>query len=288
MALHWTCPSARAWPTYLGGSREQVAKGSNFVPRGAAAYDGYMGRWSRRLAPLFLAFAGCEPGERILDVGCGTGNLTAALAARGDLASIDAVDFDADFVAAARERHASSTVRVMQGDACALDFSDSTFDRALSMLVLHFVADAAGATHEMRRVLRPGGVAAACVWDIYGGMPSERIFWDTVSAIEPAGADRWAKTAFRPMTGPGQLRETFESSGFTDVSETMLAIRMEFSDFEDYWAPIVRGQGNREAFLAEHGEERLKTAVRAAFLSGRPDGYRSFASVAWAVRGVRP
>ncbi len=265
-----------------------MALGSTFISRGAAGYDAYMGRWSRRLAPLFLDFAGIAPGERVLEVGCGTGSLTAALAERGDLASIDAIDYNAGFVEEARRRVTGPSVHIEQGDACALACPDGRFDRVLSMLVLHFVADAPRAVAEMRRVLRPGGVAAACVWDLYGGMPANRLFWDPIVAIEPAMAEHWAQAAFRSMTGPGELRAAFEAAGLAEVTETMLTIRMDFSDFDDFWGPAVWGQGNRAALLAQHGEERLKAAVRTAYLSGRPDGPRSFASVAWSVRGLAP
>ncbi len=265
-----------------------MALGSTFVSRGAAGYDAYMGRWSRRLAPLFLGFAGVAPGERVIEIGCGTGNLTAALAERGDLSGIDAIDYDTDFVEEARRRLAGPGVRIAQGDACALAYPDGAFDRALSMLVLHFVTDGARAVAEMRRVLRPGGVAAACVWDVYGGMPINRLFWDPIVAVEPAMAEHLALAAFRPMTGPGELRASFEAAGFVDVVETMLVIRMDFQDFEDFWGPAVWGQGNRAALLAQHGEERLKGAVRTAYLSGRPDGPRSFGAIAWSVRGVAP
>jgi SAM-dependent methyltransferase len=263
-----------------------MAIGSTFVSRGAAGYDAYMGRWSLRLAPLFLEFAGVAPGERVLEIGCGTGNLTAALAQRGDLSGIDAIDYDTDFVAEARRRLAGPNIRFEQGDASALAFPDGAYDRALSMLVLHFVADPSRAVAEMRRVLRKGGVAAACVWDLYGGMPANRLFWDPIVAIEPAMAEHWARAAFRPMTGPGELQGAFEAAGFVDVTETMLPIRMDFQNFDDFWEPTIYGQGNRAALVAQHGEERLKAAVRTAYLSGRPDGPRSFASIAWSVRGL--
>jgi hypothetical protein len=88
------------------------------------------------------------------------------------------------------------------------------------------------------------------------------------------------------MTGPGELQGAFEAAGFVDVTETMLPIRMDFQNFDDFWEPTIYGQGNRAALVAQHGEERLKAAVRTAYLSGRPDGPRSFASIAWSVRGL--
>jgi SAM-dependent methyltransferase len=250
-----------------------------------------MGRWSQRLAPLFLDFAGSADGERVLDVGCGTGSLSLALVARASVKAVEAIDFEPAFVAALQARSGDAPITARQGDACSLDFADAAFDRALSLLVLHFVSDAQQAAREMRRVVRPGGIVAAAVWDTYGGMPSQRIFWDTVTAIDPSADARRAMTMFRPVTQPGDLPALLRGAGLTDVRETMLAIRMEFADFEDYWQPLLMGQGNLGQFveaLAPPIRARVTEAVRAAYLSGRPDGPRSFASVAWAARGVVP
>ena len=264
---------------------------SKFVTRGADKYDAYMGRWSRRLAPTFLDFAGLGAGERVLDVGCGTGSLTFALSTRADIAAIEAIDYEEQFVEAARERATDPRITIRQGDACHLQFPDGAFDRALSMLVLHFVSDPEQAVAEMRRVVRPGGVAAATVWDTYGGMPSLRMFWDIIAAIEPRATDRRNAVAIRPMTQAGELLRTFSKIGFSEVTETMLTIRMDFANFDDYWIPLLGGQGTHAEFLAslpESTRQQIETAVRAGYLCSQPDGPRSFASVAWAVRGVVP
>ena len=168
-----------------------------------------MGRWSKLLAPLFLDFAGVGPNERVLDVGCGTGNLAFALATHADVAAIEAIDYEDEFVEALRQRNTDPRITAQQGDACALPFPTGRFDRALSMLVLPVVSDPACAVAEMRRVVRQGGVAAATVWDFYGGMPSRRIFWDTVAALEPATDDRRRKALCLPMMQPGELKDAF-------------------------------------------------------------------------------
>jgi ubiquinone/menaquinone biosynthesis C-methylase UbiE len=264
---------------------------STFVPRDAEGYDAYMGRWSRRLAPLFLDFAGVGHGERVLDVGCGTGNLAFALAANTDIAAIEAIDYEEQFIEALRQRNTDPRITAQQGDACALPFPTGYFDRALSMLVLHFVSDAERAAAEMRRVVRPGGVGAACVWDLYGGMPTTRIFWNTVAAVEPAANERRAKTLLRPMTQPGELKDAFAKAGFVDITDTLLTIRMDFANFDDYWVPLMTGQGNLEEYVAsmpERTSEQVQSGVRAAYLRNRSDGPRSFAGVALAIRGVVP
>ena len=264
---------------------------SNFIAKGADGYEAFMGRWSKRLAPVFLDFAEVKDGERVLDVGCGTGSLTFSIAERADVASIEAIDFEEQFVEALRQRNKNPRISARQGDACALPFQNGQFDRALSLLVLHFVSDPAKAISEMRRAVRPGGVVAATVWDNFGGMPSQRMFWDTFCAIEPAAIEPRRKGLVRPMTRPGELAAAFLDGGLEQVAETTLTIRMDFAGFEDYWQPLVHGQGNVAAFMStlpETTTDRLKSSVREAYLCGGPDGTRSFATTAIAVKATVP
>jgi ubiquinone/menaquinone biosynthesis C-methylase UbiE len=264
---------------------------STFIAKGADGYDQYMGRWSARLAPLFLDFAGAADGERIVDVGCGTGCLTFAIPARAKISAVEAIDFEEQFVEALRQRNTEPRITARQGDACALPFAENQFDRALSMLVLHFVPDALLAVGEMRRVVRPGGVVAATVWDTFGGMPSQRIFWDTIAAIEPSALGRRSASLVRPMTFPHEMTRAFVDAGLEQVAEATLTIRMDFAEFDDYWLPLIGGQGTLAAFLSTLSEavaDKVQASVRQAYLCDRPDGPRSFASVAWAVKGTVP
>jgi len=159
------------------------------------------------------------------------------------------------------------------------------------MLVLHFVPTPERAIAEMLRVVRPGGVVAATVWDTYGGMPSQRMFWDTFAAIEPDASSKRSPSMMRPMTFPGQMADAFRAVGLERVTETTLAIRMDFSHFDDYWVPLIHGQGPLASYLAtlpDSTTERVRNSVYQAYLCGEPDGPRSFASVAWAVKGLVP
>ena len=264
---------------------------SKFVSSGADNYDAYMGRWSRKLAPLFLDFAGLGDGERVIEIGCGTGSLTFALAGRANFKSVEAIDYEQQFVDAASERNTDPRIHIAKGDACNLQFADAAFDRALSMLVLHFVSDAERAIAEMRRVVRPGGIAAATVWDNFGGQTANRMFWDTIAAVEPSASDRRGMSLIRPMTRPSELKDAFVRTGFVGVTEDVLMVRMDFANFDDYWVPTQTGQGTIASLLkslpaATH--KRLEDALRAAYLCGQPDGPRSFVSLAWAVRGAVP
>ena len=264
---------------------------SSFTVRSADGYERLMGRWSRVLAVPFIEFAGVADGERILDVGCGTGSLTFALPQAADLAEIAAIDFSPVFVAAAQQRNTDPRITIAQGDACAIPFPDGRFDRALSLLVLHFVPQADQAVAEMRRVVRPGGVVAAAVWDHLGGMTATRMMWDTVAAQDDEARRLRSQYFFQPMMRPDELRRSFVARGLVDVSQTSLLIRMHYENFADYWEPIAAGEGPLGKYVAALDpvrRARTDEAVRAAYEAGQPDGPRSFAAVAWACRGVVP
>ena len=267
-----------------------MSTSSTFTATDGDAYERVMGRWSRRLAELFLDFTG-EVGGDCLDLGCGTGHLAAAILRRAPDARVTGVDFAPAYVAYAQARDDVSGTTFQVGDACALDFPDARFDRVLSLLMLHFVPRAADAVAEMRRVTRPGGVAAATVWDARGGMVANRLFFDTAAMLDPVADAMRSQNYVRPMTRPGELGAAWRAAGFADVAEAYLTIRMEFAEFADFWSPYLGGQGPGGVYVAglePQARERLKEHVRRAYLDGEPDGPRSYACSAWAVRGVAP
>lgn len=267
------------------------AASSAFDATDGDAYELQMGRWSRRLAEPFLDFVGTADGERVLDVGCGTGSLALAVADRMRGGQVAGVDFAQPYVDYARSRTGDPRVVFQAGDACALPDDDGVFDRALALLVLHFVPRADTALAEMRRVTRPGGVVAAAVWDARGGFVQDRLFWDTAAALFPAANERRARQYTRPMTRPGELAQALAAASLVEVAEATLAIRMEFASFDDFWAPFEGREGPRAAWVATldgTDKARLRDAVRAAYLDGDPDGPRSYAALAWAAKGRVP
>ena len=264
---------------------------SSFNVHDAAAYEQIMGRWSQKLAPLLIDFAGLAEDEKIIDVGCGNGSLTFALARTADLKEIVAIDYSPVFVEEASRRNSDPRIKIQQADACDLPFENGAFDRSLALLVLHFVPEASKAVAEMHRVVRQGGVVAAAVWDHLGGMPGMRMMVDTVAALSEGGRQLRRRYCFQPMMQPGEMKRTFVEQGLLEVTETELMIRMDYESFDDYWAPIVAGEGPLGAYVARLDaaeRARTETAVRDAYEAGRPDGPRSFANVAWACRGIVP
>ncbi len=265
---------------------------STFLATDGDGYELNMGRWSRRLAEPFLAFTGTNAHEHVLDVGCGTGHLAGAIAAASGAADVFGVDLSPAYIAYARKRYPDPRLHFHVGDACRLGFADGSFDRVLAMLVLHFVPRADLAIGEMCRVARPGGVVAATVWDARGGFVANRLFFDTAAALDPAGAGaRRARNYTRPLTRPGELAAAWRAAGLRDVIETTFSIRMTFATFADYWAPYLGRDGPGAEYVAtldEAQRERLRTAVEAAYLDGEPDGHRSYAALAWAVKGIVP
>lgn len=264
---------------------------SSFNVQNADGYEKLMGRWSRKLAVPFIDFAGVRDGERIIDVGCGTGSLTFALPQAANVGAIAAIDYSPVFVEAAKRRNSDPRITIRQADACALPFPDDSFDRALALLVLHFVPEAGKAIAEMRRVVRPGGVVAAAVWDHLGGMSNMRMFWDTVAMLDPNANRVRGVYFFQPMMAPDEMKNAWIEHGLTDVEQTSLTIRMDYESFADYWEPIAAGEGPLGKYVAtldDAAKRRTTDAVRAAYEGGRADGPRSFASVAWACRGVVP
>ena len=190
--------------------------GHNSAPatmfQNAEAYERLMGRWSRRLAPQLIHFGGLHDGDRVLDVGCGTGNLSFALPEFANVSAIVGIDLAQGYVEFAKSRNKDPRITFQQGDACSLPFEDKSFDRAYSMLALHFIPDFVKAVSEMRRVVRLGGMVTATVWDEYGGLPHHRMLVDIAATLDPSIERR----LFLPLTAPDEMAPVDQSSRGVD------------------------------------------------------------------------
>jgi ubiquinone/menaquinone biosynthesis C-methylase UbiE len=242
------------------------------------SYDRFMGVYSVQLAPQLAELAGVEPGQRVLDVGCGPGALSTELVTRLGPAAVTAVDPSETFVAAARERLPG--VAVEQASAEQLPFPDDSFDAAIAQLVVHFMSDPVAGLAEMGRVTRPGGVVAACVWDHAGGRSPLSPFWESARVLEPRGDDE----AGLPGTREGHLQELFEAAGLGQIEDTTLSASIEYQTFEEWWEPFTFGIGPAGAFVARLGAERVGE-LRELCRERLPAAPFTITARAWASRG---
>ncbi len=242
------------------------------------AYDRFMGRYSVPLAPKLADFASVAAGQRVLDVGCGPGALTAELVRRLGPAAVSAVDPSEPFVAAARERHPG--VSVQRAAAEDLPFEDKVFDAALAQLVVHFMADPVAGLRELARVTRQDGVVAACVWDHAGGQGPLSLFWEAARQLDPGVDDESERAGARE----GHLAELFRAAGLREVEESVLSVSVEHQSFEEWWEPFELGVGPAGAFVAALDEER-QAELRELCRELLPPAPFTPPARAWAARG---
>ena len=255
----------------------------------ASAYERYMGRWSRELAPLLVRFAGVRDGDVVADLGSGTGALSDAVAAAAPSSHIFGIDQSAPYIDFARARHPGDRVRFEVGDARRLPVADATFDRTLSLLILNFIPDPEQALMEMIRVTRPGGTIAAAVWDYGEGMEMLRFFWDEAVAINPDAARKDER--HMPLCRNGELASLWRKHALQDVSGEALTIEARFSSFDDYWSPFLEKQGPAGAHVATLSagdREQLRLKLERRLLGDGIDRPIVLGARAWAVRGIVP
>jgi SAM-dependent methyltransferase len=245
----------------------------------ADAYDRFMGRYSAMLSPQMADLAGVRPAQRVLDVGCGPGALTAELVDRLGADAVAAADPSEPFVAAARQRHPDVDVR--HAAAEALPFDDDAFDAALAQLVVHFMDDPAAGLAEMRRVTRPDGTVVACVWDHAGGQGPLSAFWEVATELDHEVHDESDLAGARS----GDLERLFQGAGLRDVEETALSVSLEHPSFEDWWEPYTAGVGPAGVYIAKLDDER-RTRLREACRAALPDPPFVLTARAWTARGL--
>jgi SAM-dependent methyltransferase len=236
-----------------------------------------MGRFSEPLAVHFAELAGIETGQRVLDVGCGPGALTAQLVRRLGSGSVAAIDPSASFVAAVRDRFPE--LDVQRGAAERLPFADGTFDAALAQLVVHFMADPVAGLAEMGRVTRPGGLVAACVWDHAGGGAPLATFWRAVHDIDPHARDEAELAGARE----GHLAELCEAAGLDHIEPASLTVSVRFSTFADWWEPYTLGVGPAGAYVTQLDQPR-REALRDRCAQLLPSAPFQVTASAWCVR----
>jgi SAM-dependent methyltransferase len=255
----------------------------------SADYERFMGRWSRQLAPEHIAFAGVKNGDRVLDVGTGTGSLASVLEATMTSSEIVGVDPSEGFISYAKKNAKSDRTHFETGDAQTLRFQDSSFDQTMALLVMNFIPDHNKAIGEMRRVTRPQGVVSACVWDYDAGMQMLRFFWDEAVALDPAIEPKDER--HMKLSREGQLGELWNRAGLVNVQQKPVSIDQAYESFDDYWGPFLKGAGPGGAYVVSLSDERrreLETRIRKRLLGNRENGPFVLKARAWCVRGEVP
>lgn len=259
--------------------------GAETFQASADAYDRFVGRYGPQLAAALIEFAGVAPGTRALDVGCGPGALTAALAQRLGARNVRGVDPSEPFVEACRERVPG--VEVVVAGAEALPFADRAFDTTLSQLVVNFMDDAEAGVREMARVTRAGGVVASAVWDYAGEMTLLRAYWDDAREVEPERGAAADEGAVMNWCDEGELAELWRRAGLDDARFGSLTVRASYDGFADLWSPFPTGVGPAGAFckaLDDDGRAALRDAFRRRL--GVGDDPFDLTARAWAVAGT--
>lgn len=248
------------------------------------AYERHVGRYGKELAAAMIQIAGVRPGQNAVDVGCGTGALTVALAALLDAEKVAAIDPSERFVEVCRGRIPGADVRV--GVAESLPFRDASFDIVLAQLVVDGMVDARLGVAEMERVARPGGVVAACVWDYDGGMPLLRTAWKVALALDADRARSFGADRRLPFSRPDELEELWRTTGLSEVEVGKISAGADYVDLDDLWYPFAAGVGGLGGFVQSLDEEartRMKLDVGADL--GNPRGRFRLTAEAWYVRG---
>lgn len=251
-------------------------------------YEPYVGRWSRLVAAEFLRWLSLPAGGRWLEIGCGTGALSATLLRDASPKALTAIDPSPEFVSFASRKIKDERATFNVGSAGSLGFPDGHFDAVLSGLVLNFVPQADRAVVEMRRVATSKGIVAAYVWDYAEKMELMRYFWDAAIALDPAALELDEGRRF-PLCQPQPLRRLFESGGLRNVEVRAIDVETPFRDFDDYWKPFLGGQGPAPGYamsLTKERRDELGENIRAK-LPITADGTIRLTARAWAVRGIK-
>lgn len=253
-----------------------------------SAYEAFIGRWSRRVAPDFLDWLAVPPGQRWLDVGCGTGALSQAILDGAEPRALLALDPSRGFLAAAA--HALPREALLcQASADALPLASASIDVVVSGLVLNFLPDLTRALAEMQRVMVPSGRLGAYVWDYAQGMALLHHFWAAAAALDPRAAALDEGARF-PLCRPPALIAALTTAGWRNVEVVPLDVPTSFENFDACWTPFLGGQGPAPTYvmsLAPGTRAALAAELRAR-LPIAPDGSITLNARAWAVRARHP
>jgi SAM-dependent methyltransferase len=255
-----------------------------------AGYEHHIGRWSRLVAREFVAWMRVRPGSRWIDVGCGTGALTQAILDAATPVLVTGIDSSPELVEHARQHVFDERASFVLGDACGLPVRTRTYEAAVSGLALNVVDDSVAMAKELARVIGPGDVAGAYVWDFRGAMQLLRFFWDAAAVVAPEIRDRDPGVRYGAITNPETLFGIFTAAGLGELETRAIDVRAPMKSFDEYWAGLVADRGSDLArFVASLDAPRLHALRERVRASIPHDAFGGFELVlrAWAVRGVR-
>ncbi len=256
----------------------------------AQAYQQFMGRWSRFVAPLLVEFADLPGAGPVLDIGSGTGSLAFAIAKKKVQSQVLGIDPSKEYVKYANSRNSfPGRVSFEVGDARELAYPDSSFKASLSLLAFNFIPDRERALREAFRVTSPGGRITAAVWDYSAGMRMLRAFWDSAVSVDPSAEQFDEK--HMPLCRAGELSEFWRQTGLENVQELPLDITQQFTSFADYWDPFLLGQGPAGTYARSISSDRLQALreeVKRRLSVAQDDAAFALPARAWAVRGTVP
>jgi SAM-dependent methyltransferase len=253
-----------------------------------ADYERWMGRWSRLLAHEFLKWLNLPGNLRWIDVCCGSGVLSEAIAECNAPASIVGVDVSPEQINFARQHRGRENVTFEIANAMSLPFGDASFDVAVCGFGLNYLPNPSKGLAEFQRVIRPGGVVAIYVWDYEQGAKFLREFWDAAAAID-GEATAFDQARRFPMCTAAGLGALFTQTKLELVTTQALDIVTRFTSFDDYWDPLLSGQGSAPGYLATRAPQ-IQTKIRERLRTVLPvngEGAIELPARAWAIRGRR-
>jgi SAM-dependent methyltransferase len=243
-------------------------------------YDRFMGRYGDALGRALSERAGVRPGMRAIDVGAGTGKLTAVLTEILGEENVAAVDPSEPFASALAEQFPAADVR--RGTAEELPFEDGSFDAVVAQLVVNFLTDPEGGAAEMARVAKEGGVVAAAVWDYRGEMTMLRVFWEAAGAVDERGAAARDERTRMRFGEPKEVVRLWEGAGLRGVEGGEIVVSASYEDFDDLWEPFLAGVGPGGDFTASLDPD-TQAALREEYRQrlGSPEGPFELEARAW-------
>ena len=252
----------------------------------AAAYDLFMGRWSRGVGSVFLDWLAPPSGARWLEVGCGSGAFTAMVLDRCAPATMNAIDPSKSQIDYVCRGPLAQRADFRIADAQALPFPDATFDVVASALVINFIPDRPRGLTEMRRVARRSGVVAGYVWDFAAELGPSRPLRAGMRGVglEPRGQSGTEDTSL------AALRSLFERAGFETIETRAIDVSLDFSNFDQYWraqTPPLHPNVKAMAALTEKDRAKVIDLARAELMT-RSDGSITTSSRASAIKARVP